>query len=251
VYSEKILEAVLDAAKASKLLRSGDAESAKKLVESALKKVREVASDPNAPDMVAVNVDGYIIDYPGDAEDVRSKIFLAKALLSQGKLRTARIIVDSLRSEMYLEMTLYPVKTLETGLELASKYLDDPNKSAFAATVLDETVSSSIRKSVVIPIPLVMAEAALKKAAEAETKLEAEEALKAAKAYLDKAVALDYVSKGDPVYEKLVSQMEEIEESLDFKDFKKSVKEKVEKALKSIAEIFSLIKSEEKGENER
>jgi predicted transcriptional regulator len=224
-------------------LEKGNKNKAIKLLEDAIGKLEVVLSAPNAPALIPIDSSVEIVDFPGTIQDIKNGVITAKALLKENKIQAARLILDTLRSEIVLKVINLPLASYPSALKLAAKFLHE-NRIDEAKNILNAALATFVEVDIITPIPLAQAihlvEAA--KVVAKEDKKKALEYLKAAKLALKKAEALGYVSESDTTYEQLEELIEKVEKEIKgknepaklFEELIEKLKEFKEKAVKSI-----------------
>ena len=140
----------------------------------------------------------------------------------------------TLQSEIDIVSVNLPVSSYPDALKLAAKYLHD-NKTEQAKAVLVTALNTMVEDIVVVPIPVLKADALIV-AASKIAKEDKEQALKhlaQAQVELEKAKLLGYTSKSDVTYKALKKAIEKTEKEVKGKN----------KAEKLFEELINKIKS--------
>ncbi len=240
---QEAVEAVALTHKVLEELEKGNKEQAIKDLEKAIGKLEVVLSAPNAPALIPIDSSLEIVDFPGTLQDIKTAVITAKALLKENRIQEARLILDTLRSEIVLKVVNLPLASYPAALKLAAKFLHE-NRIDEAKNVLAQALATFVEVDIVTPIPLLQAihlvEIAQKVAKEDRKK--ALEYLKEAKLALKKAEALGYVSESETTYEMLEDMIEKVEKEIKgknkaeklFEELLEKLREFKEKAVKSI-----------------
>ena len=224
-------------------LEKGNKDQAIKDLEDAIGKLEVVLSAPKAPALIPIDSSIEVVDFPGSLQDIKTALISAKALLAQDKIQEARVILDTLRSEIDLKVINLPLASYPAALKLAAKFLHE-NRVDEAKNVLNQALSTFVEVDIVTPIPLVQA-IHLVEVAQTEAKKDKKKALdmlEAAKSSLKKAEALGYTSDSDTTYKMLEDLIKKTEKEIKgkngaeklFEELLEKLKEFKEKAIKTI-----------------
>jgi len=219
-----------------------DTKAAIKDLEDAIGKLEVILANKKAPKLLPVDSQITALEYLGDLKKVKSDIKLVKTLLDDGKVQDARILLNTLQSQINILTVSIPLVSYPDALKLAAKYLHD-NKVDEARAVLETALNTLVEERVVLPIPILKAEGLIK-AASLIAKDDKEQALKhldQAKEELEIAKTLGYVSKSDTTYKMLDDAIEEVEKEIKgknkaeklFESLLGKIKEFKEKAIKT------------------
>ena len=121
-----------------------------------------LARDPKLA-LVPIDVRVASSDLYASVDTVKNAKREAESLLLQGRLQEARAILLHLTSEAVVSTTNLPMATYPAALKRAAKLIDE-NKSTEAKDVLQTALDTLVVTNVVIPLPVVRAQAALAKA---------------------------------------------------------------------------------------
>jgi len=224
-------------------LEKGNKEQAIKDLEDAIGKLEVVLSAPNAPALIPIDTSIEVVDFPGSIRDIKTALITAKALLKEDKIQEARLILDTLRSEIVLKVINLPLASYPAALKLAAKFLHE-DRIDEAKNVLNAALATFVEIDIITPIPLIQAIHLVEAAQEVakKDKKKALEYLAEAKLALKKAEALGYVSDSDTTYEQLEEMIEKVEKEIKgknkaaklFEELIEKLKEFKEKAVKTI-----------------
>ncbi len=186
-------------------LNKNDKASAEANIEKALGKLEVILSAKDAPKFLPIDSSVTMVEYVGTSKDAKKSIDAVKDLLAENKVQVARVLLNSLQSEIDVTVVSLPLVTYPDALKLAAKYLHD-NKLEKAKSVLELALSTFDNTTTVIPLPLLKATDLINVSASLSKNGKKEEALKyleAAEDQLDVAETLGYVSHSDTTYKAL------------------------------------------------
>jgi tetratricopeptide (TPR) repeat protein len=221
-------------------LSKQDKKAAIKDLEDAIGKLEVILASKDAPKLLPVDSKVVAIEYIGDIVMLKKSVDAVKKFIADGKLQEARLLLNTLQSQININTVSIPLATYPDALKLAAKYLHE-DKTNEAVAVLDTALNTLVQDSVVIPIPILKAEGLIKAASQI-AKSDKEQALKhlaQAKKELVIAKTLGYVSKSDTTYKMLDEAIAAIEKEIKgknkaqklFDSLIKKIKEFKEKAL--------------------
>ena len=224
-------------------LDKGNKDRAIKDLEDAIGKLEVVLSAPKAPALIPIDSSIEVVNFPGNLQDIKTALISAKALLAQNKIQEARMILDTLRSEIDLKVINLPLASYPAALKLAAKFLHE-NRVDEAKNILNQALSTFVEVDVITPIPLVQA-IHLVQVAQKEAKKDKKKALdmlEAAKESLKKAEALGYTSDSDTTYKMLQDLIKKTKKEIKgknkaeklFEELIAKLKEFKDKAIKTI-----------------
>jgi len=220
-------------------LSNNDKKSAIKDLEDAIGKLEVILASKDAPKLLPVDSKVVAIEYVGDVDLLKKSVEKVKSLISDNKLQEARVLLNTLQSQLNISTVSIPLATYPDALKLAAKYLHE-DKVNEAVSILDTALNTLIEEKVVLPIPILKAEGLIK-AASLIAKKDKEQALKhlnQAKKELVIAKTLGYVSSSDTTYKMLDDAISAIEKEIKgknkaeklFEDLINKIKEFKEKA---------------------
>jgi len=215
-------------------LDKNDTKTAIKDLEDAIGKLEVVLAAEKAPKLLPIDASITAVEYVGDAKEIKKNLDLVESLLDDGKVQEARKLLYTLQSEIDIVSVNLPVSSYPDALKLAAKYLHD-NKTEQAKAVLVTALNTMVEDIVVVPIPVLKADALIV-AASKIAKEDKEQALKhlaQAQVELEKAKLLGYTSKSDVTYKALKKAIEKTEKEVKGKN----------KAEKLFEELINKIKS--------
>jgi len=210
-------------------------------LEKAIGKLEVVLASKDVPKLLPVQNTVVAYEYVGDIKTLLKAINDVKLLIAANKLQDARVLLNTLRSELVISTVSIPLATYPDALKLAAKYLHD-GKTTEAIKVLDAALNTLVETQIVIPLPILKAEGLIK-AASIIAKTDKEQALKhldQAKKELVIAQTLGYVSTSSTTYKMLKEAIESVEKEIKgknkaaklFEELLNKIKEFKEKAIK-------------------
>ena len=196
-------------------LDRNDTKSAKASLEKAIGKLEVVLAAPNAPAMLPIDGTIRSVEYLGTAKDVKAQVKAVEELLDDGKVQEARALLSTLQSEIDIVTVSLPLISYPNALKLAAKYLNE-SKVQEAKEVLLMALGTFAQSQIVIPVPLLKAQALIEEASAVAKKDKAAALghLSAAREQLKLAKALGYVSGSDTTYKMLDDSIEKIEKEI-------------------------------------
>lgn len=231
------VEAVVLTQKVLADLDKNDTKSAIKDLEDAIGKLEVVLAAEKAPKLLPIDASITAVEYLGDVKEIKRNIDAVQDLIEDGKIQEARKLLNTLQSEIDIISINLPVSSYPDALKLAAKYLHD-NKPQEAKAVLVAALNTMVEQVLVIPIPVLKADALIV-AASKIAKEDKEQALKhlaQAKAELEKAKLLGYTSKSDVTYKALREAIEKTEKEIKGKNKAEKLFEDLIKKIKSFKE---------------
>jgi ribonuclease HII len=231
------VEAVVLTQKVLVDLDKNDTKSAIKDLEDAIGKLEVVLAAEKAPKLLPIDASITAVEYLGGVKEIKKNIDTVKDLIDDGKVQEARKLLNTLQSEIDIISVNLPVSSYPDALKLAAKYLHD-NKPEQAKAVLVAALNTMVEQVVVIPIPVLKADALIV-AASKIAKEDKEQALKhlaQAKVELEKAKLLGYTSKSDVTYKALNEAIEKTEKEIKGKNKAEKLFEDLIKKIKSFKE---------------
>ncbi len=218
-------------------LDKNDLDSAIKDLEDAIGKLEVILANEKAPKLLPIDGSINAIEFIGDVKDIKKNVKYVKEFLDDGKVQQARKLLNTLQSQINIITISLPLASYPDALKLAAKYIHD-KKIEQAKITLETALNTMVEDVIIMPIPLLKAEALIK-AASKITKTDKEQALKhlnQAKIELKKAQTLGYVSKSDITYKFLNDAIEKIQKEIKGKNKAEKLFEELIKDIKSFKE---------------
>ncbi|OAG27617.1 YfdX family protein [Thermodesulfatator autotrophicus] len=232
--SQDAIKAVEDTHKALVLLDQGKTDEALKVLQEAIGKLEVVlAANPDLA-YVPINVSTVVVDLQASPKEIEETLKQVQKLLDEGDIQKARVLLNTLQSEIDIIIEKLPLATYPDTIKLAVKYITQ-GKIEEAKILLNTAISSLVQEVVVVPLPIIRAEILVKAASKAAgtEKDKAIEYLNRAEKQLKIAKLLGYVKDYEKEYRELVKQI---------KDLKKEIKGKNHSA-KMFEELLSKFKT--------
>jgi hypothetical protein len=159
-------------------------------------------------------VESLVIDEaPGDLKQIEKLADAVDGAISLNDLPEARVLLDALRSEVRVRTYNLPLGMYPAALQEAARLLDQDRQ--LAGKTLLSVVNTLVAVDQVTPIPLLVAQEAIKQAQSRaqEDKNAAQELLEVAQFELNRAEALGYAGL-DPEYTALKDDISNIKKQL-------------------------------------
>ncbi len=228
-------------------LKEKDKQKALETIEKVLGKLEvQVTREPELQ-LVPVNVQEQIIDFPGTVDDVTVAKKVVKELIDEGEVQTARDIMLNLASELDIIVTALPIGSYPDVIKAVIPLIE-AEKFDEAIALLVEALETLVIEKIVIPLPILRAEQAINRASEltkekeATNKEELKELLAYAKEQLLLAQALGY-GKVKEDYKPLLEEIEKIEKILGSEESTKNIFENLKAKLAAFMGGFNKAKA--------
>jgi len=201
---------------ATKLIQDGKEKEAIKALQEATGKF-DIALAAN-PDLglIPIAAEVRVNELLTTSSLVKTQVDIAKDMLKESKVQAARALLLPLRDDMETRTAYLPMATYPDAIKLATKMLIDKNKDA-ALETLAIALSTVVKKSSIIPLSLVRAEAMITAASELDAEKGKDKALKlldAANEQLTLATTLGYTDKDSDLYEALKDQISTVKKEI-------------------------------------
>ena len=231
---KEAVEAVMLTQKVLIDLEKKDKKSAIKDIQNAIGKLEVILAKKDAPAMLPIDGSISAYEFNGDINVIEAGIRAAKKLLDKNKIQDARVILNKLQSEIDITTVNLPLASYPKALKLAASYIHD-DKMTEAKDILEMALSTLVTTKVVIPIPLVTAEALIHDARKIakKDKKQALKHLEMAKKELKKAELLGYTSDSDITYKILDNAIERVEKEIKGKNKAEKLFDELIQKLKS------------------
>lgn len=183
-------------------------------IERATGKINILLARNPASALIPVNVEVVVIDAaPGDPKVIDQIVQRATDATKQRELPAARILLASLVSELRIRTTSLPLATYPAALQQAAQLLDQ-GKNQDAGNVLLTAVNTLVVVDHVIPLPLLLAQAAIDAAnSQRQNKDAALTLLKTARNEANQSRLLGYLSS-DSEYKGLDDEISSLESAI-------------------------------------
>ena len=200
---------------AIKAIAANNKNDAMAAIEAATGKINILLARNPASALIPVHVEVAVIDVaPEDIKTIDVIVQGAADATKQRHLPGARILLASLVSELRIHTTFLPLATYPAALQQAARLLDQ-GKNQDAGNVLLTAVNTLVIDDRVIPLPLILAQAAID-AANAQRQNNKDAALtllQTAKNEANRSLHLGYMSD-DPEYKALDNEISALESAV-------------------------------------
>ncbi len=206
-------------------------------IEKAIGKLEVILAKKDAPLMLPIDASITAVEFQADISTIKAGLKTVMKLLRDGKVQEARALLNTFQSEIDITTVNLPLASYPKALKLAASYLHD-NKLKEARDVLTMALSTLVTTKVIIPIPLITAEALIHDAQKIakKDKKQALKHLELAKEELKKAELLGYTSESDVTYKMLNKAINKVEKEIKGKNKAEKLFEELLQKLKSFKE---------------
>ena len=234
---KEAVEAVLLTQKVLVDIDKKDKKAAIKDIEKAIGKLEVILAKKDAPLMLPIDASITAVEFQADISTIKAGLKTVMKLLREGKVQEARALLNTFQSEIDITTVNLPLASYPKALKLAASYLHD-NKLKEARDVLTMALSTLVTTKVIIPIPLITAEALIHDAQKIakKDKKQALKHLELAKEELKKAELLGYTSESDVTYKMLTKAINKVEKEIKGKNKAEKLFEELLEKLKSFKE---------------
>lgn len=208
------IDAVSETESAIKSISENKKNEALAALEQATGKINILLARNPASALIPVDAEVVVIDTaPTDPKSVDQILQLATIATAHRELPTARALLASVVSELRIRTTNLPLATYPAALQQAAKLLDQ-GKNQDAGDVLLTALNTLVVVDHVIPIPLILAQAAIEAAeSQRQNKDAALTLLQTAKNELNRSRQLGYLTN-DSEYKGLDSEISSLESAI-------------------------------------
>jgi hypothetical protein len=208
------LTAIRQTEAAIKAISANNKNEAVNDIEQATGKINILVARNPASALIPVHVEVSVIDAaPADTKAIDVIVQAATDAVKQRNMPAARLLLASLVSELRIRTTFLPLATYPTALQQAAKLLDQ-GKNQEAGNVLLTALNTLEIDDRAIPLPLILAQAAVEQAnAQRQNKNVALTLLQTAKNQLDRSKHLGYMSD-DAEYKALDNDISSLEKAV-------------------------------------
>ena len=240
----KAIQAVAQTYKALNLLAEGKSKEALEVLKGVVGELEIILAANKEVAFVPINSYHVIVDTRLSAKEIEKQLGEVKKLLREGDVQAARLLLNTLQSEIDIIIEQLPLATYPDAIKLASKYIID-GKIKEAQSVLSVALSSMVIKTIVIPLPLVKATDLIQAASKiAKTNKEkALDYLNGAKEQLKIAELLGYGKHYSETYKELKEQIEKIQEEIKGKNKAESLFDELLKKMKEFKDKLQKVAS--------
>ncbi len=201
-------------------LQKKERAKAKENIEKALGKLEVILSAKSAPKLLPIESTVAVNEYIGTKDDIAVAVKKVTSLLEDNKVQAARVLLNTLQSEIDVRVVSLPLASYPNALKLAAQYLQD-NQVSKAQGILEIALSTFDTTIEVVPLPLLKATDLIAVSSEFSKNGDKEQALeylKAAQEELKVAETLGYVSRSDHSYEVLYSAIKSVKKEIQGKN---------------------------------
>jgi hypothetical protein len=208
------IAAVSETEGAIKFISENKKDEALAAIEQATGKINILLARNPASALIPVDAEVVAIDTaPTDPKAIDQIVQLATIATARRELPAARTLLASVISELRIRTTNLPLATYPAALQQAAKLLDQ-GKNQDAGNVLLTALNTLEVVDHVIPIPLILAQAAIEAAkSQRQNKDAALTLLQAAKNELNRSRQLGYLAN-DPEYKGLDTEISSLESAI-------------------------------------
>ena len=231
--NDKAIKAVADTYTVVELLNQKKTKEALELLKKVIGEMEVILAANENVSLIPINSYTVVVDIALGPEEVLKTITEVTKKLTQGDVQGARILLDTLQSEIDIVIENLPLATYPDAMKLASKYIID-GKVEEAKSVLQIALNSMVVKKIIIPIPLVRASDLIEEASKI-SKTHKEQALKyldEAKRQLKLAKVLGYGNEDQKIYRDLQARIDSIKKEIEGKNEAAKMFEELIKRLK-------------------
>ncbi len=231
--NDKAIKAVADTYTVVELLNQKKTKEALELLKKVIGEMEIILAANENVSLIPINSYTVVVDTALGPEEVLKTITEVTKKLTQGDVQGARILLDTLQSEIDIVIENLPLATYPDAMKLASKYIID-GKVEEAKSVLQIALNSMVVKKIIIPIPLVRASDLIEEASKI-SKTHKEQALKyldEAKRQIKLAKVLGYGNEDQKIYRDLQARIDSIKKEIEGKNEAAKMFEELIKRLK-------------------
>jgi YfdX protein len=211
---QEAIEAIEQTEEAIKSITANKKDDALASIERATGKINILLARNSASALIPVSVEVVVIDIaPGDPKVIDQIIQRATDATKQRDLPAARILLNSVVSELRIRSTSLPLATYPAALQQAAQLLDQ-GKNQDAGKVLLTALNTLVMVDHVIPLPLILAQTAIDAAnSQRQNKDLALTLLQTAKNEANRSRQLGYLSS-DSEYKGLDNEISNLESAI-------------------------------------
>lgn len=213
--SPEAIDAVQQTEQAIQAIAANKKDTAMAAIERATGKINILLARNPASALIPVGVQVVVLDTaPLDVKTIDQLVQQATTAVKAKDLPTARVLLAALVSELRIRTTDLPLATYPAALSQAARFLDQ-GKNQEAGTVLLTALNTLVIVDRVIPLPLILSQAAVR-AAESQQQQNKQAALtllETARNELNRSRALGYLSDA-PEYQALDKQISHLESAI-------------------------------------
>jgi len=232
---QEIVKGFEDTLKAISYLEGENSVEAKKVLKSATENFQKALKASPELDIVPFSQEIVVNEFLGDSQKVKKALILANNLITQYDTQVAKVVLAPLQDEMIITTQAIPMKLYPLATEKALEALEKGDREK-ALEMLRVSLNTIITETVVMPLPLLVAEDLVATAA-ALDKSKKEEVLvllNLAQDELKKALYLGYTKKHAPAYQSLDDQIEALKKEVKGKNVVEKLYDKLKNSFSSL-----------------
>ncbi len=214
--AQEIVDGLKNTLKAISLLEKHDVKSAKVALISATKQF-EIAlkKDPNLK-LVPVNMETTFDDFPLTLADVKSIKKNALKMVNNNQPQEAIILLSQLKDQITITTTNLPMDLYPVAVKHALNALNKGKKIDTALPLLTDALNTMVVTEIVIPMPILIAQSALKDAQKLSKndKTEIKKLLNLSKRQLEVAKYEGYLSKYNAEYKNISEEIDRLKNKI-------------------------------------
>ncbi len=232
---QEIVKGFEDTLKAISYLEGKNIKEAKKALKSATENFNTALKASPELDIVPLSQEIVVNEFLGDAARVKKALILADNLIAQYDTQVAKAVLAPLEDEMIITTQAIPMKLYPLATEKALEVLDKGDTEK-ALEMLHVSLNTIITETVIMPLPLLVAEDLVNSAAmlDKTKKEEALTLLNLAQDELKKALYLGYTKKYAPEYKELDDQIEALKKEIKGKNVVEKLYDKLKESFSSL-----------------
>jgi len=217
------------------LLEKKGNDKAKEALKKASDKFAQALKASPDLDLVPFAQEVVVHEFIGDSKSVKKALVLADTLLIRYDTQAAREVLLPLQDEMIVTTSSIPMKLYPVATKKAFEALEK-GKSDEALDILKVSLNTIVSETVVMPIPLLVAEDLVITASmlDKEQKEDALKLLDMAQDELKKALYLGYTKKHAPAYKALGEEIEAVKKEIKGKNVVEKLYDKLKESFSSL-----------------
>jgi len=226
--------------KALQEINNNKNDEAKKDINLALGQLDALLALKEVPKLLPIENQMVVKNFKGTSKDIDLALKEVKKLLTDGHVQEARILLDTLQSEIDLTTIALPLGSYPDALKLASKYMLD-EKPEKAKEVLKLALSTFSEIKEIVPIPLIQTTELINMASgiAQKDKDKALNYLLDASDELDKSEKLGYLQKSTSTYKELHELIEGVKKEIKGENKSENLFKELSKKLKAFKKEIS------------
>jgi len=222
---------------AIEFLDKNDVQHAKKALRSASKNFDTALKASPELDLVPFAQEVVVHEFLGNAKTVKKSLVLVGTLIDDYDTQVARTVMAPLEDEMIVTTQAIPMKLYPLATKNALEALEKGKKDE-AIELLDVSLNTIVTETVLMPLPLLVAEDLVYAAADVdkENKTDALKLLTLAQDELQKGIYLGYTKKHAPEYKAIDESIEAIKKEIKGKNAVEKLYDKLKESFGSLVD---------------